>query len=134
MKVEIISKQKNALLHREEIKFEINKAKITPSRKELRDQIAAMCNANSELVIVDDIKHSFGTDYVSGKSRIYENKEYLSKIELAYKVKRHAEKKTETQDEASKPQEKTEEKKEEAKPAEENKEKAKSEEKKEDKK
>lgn len=128
MKVNIVSKQKNRLLHREEIEFEINKAKTTPSRKELREQIAAMCNADSELVIIDDIKHAFGTDYVSGKSRIYESKEDLSKIELAYKVKRHSEKKKET----AKPKEKTEETKaEEVKPAEKGKE-DKSKEKKED--
>lgn len=123
MKVNIVSKQKNRLLHREEIEFEINKAKTTPSRKELREQIAAMCNADSELVIIDDIKHAFGTDYVSGKSRIYESKEDLSKIELAYKVKRHAEKKKET----AKPEEKAEETKiaKEVKPAEDEKEKKK---------
>ena len=110
MKVNIVSKQKNALLHREEITFEVNKAKITPSRKELREQIAAMCNADSELVIVDDIKHSFGTDYVSGKSRVYDNKESLSKIELAYKVKRHTGKAEETKEETSKPEAVAEEK------------------------
>lgn len=114
MKVNIVSKQKNRLLHREEIEFEINKAKTTPSRKELREQIAAICNADSELVIVDDIKHSFGTDYVSGKSRIYESKEDLSRIELAYKVKRHAKKKKED----AKPEEKAKE----AEPAEDKKE------------
>jgi len=102
MKVNIVSKQKNALLHREEIEFEINKTKTTPSRKELREQIAAMCNAESELVIVDDIKHSFGTDYVSGKSRVYDNKENLAKIELAYKIKRHSEKKEEVKEETAK--------------------------------
>ena len=133
MKVNIVSKQKNPLLHREEIEFEINKAKTTPSRKELREQIAAMCNADSELVIVDDIKHSFGTDYVSGKSRIYESKEDLSKIELTYKVKRHSEKKKEAKEKAAKAgtEEKAEEKKEGVKP--EGKEKGKSEKKKEDK-
>ncbi|MFH1240556.1 MAG: 30S ribosomal protein S24e [Candidatus Diapherotrites archaeon] len=127
MKVNIVSKQKNPLLHREEIEFEINKAKTTPSRKELREQIAALCNADSELVIIDDVRHSFGTDYVRGKSRVYESKEGLSKSELAYKVKRHSEKKKEVKEEPSKPkagtEKKSEEKKEDAKPAEDKKEK-----------
>ena len=89
MELNITSKQENPLLNREEIRFEIKKAKITPSRKEVKGKIAAMCNAETELVVIDEIRHSFGKHYVTGNAKIYKNKESMDMIEAKYVLNRN---------------------------------------------
>lgn len=89
MKFDITSKQKNPLLSREEISFEIKDAKKTPSKKELREKIAALSNAKTELVIIDKIKHEFGSECVNGSAKIYENEKALRRTEHEFRINRN---------------------------------------------
>lgn len=82
MKVEIKSKEKNPSLHRTEIEFLVENAEKTPSRKELRDKIAALVDAKPELLIVDSLNHEFGTMRVLGTAKLYEKQEILNRVEL----------------------------------------------------
>jgi len=82
MKVEITNRQKNALLNREEMEFSVDDSALTPSRKELKEKIAALVNAKTELVIIGTIEKEFGSKAVKGVARIYSDEKTLKKTEL----------------------------------------------------
>ena len=89
MKFNIVSKEKNQALHRDELKFEISDAKITPSVKELREKIAALNNTKTELVIIDRITHKFGSKDVIGEAKVYENANVLNEIEPKHRINKN---------------------------------------------
>ncbi len=89
MDVHILNKQKNPLLHREEILFEIKEAKTVPPRKELRRKIAALCNAKEDVVIVGKINQKFGLHYITGSANIYDSKEKMERIERDYLINKN---------------------------------------------
>ena len=82
MKVEITNRQKNTLLNREEMEFSVDDSAVTPSRKELKEKIAALVNAKTELVIIGTIEKEFGSKAVKGVARIYSDEKTLKKTEL----------------------------------------------------
>ena len=82
MKVEIEEKIKNQSLHRTEIKFRVENAEKTPSRADIREKLTAMLGAKPECLIVDSMRHEFGTMQVSGKAKLYENPEFALRLEL----------------------------------------------------
>jgi ribosomal protein S24E len=82
VKVEITNKQKNVLFNREEIEFSVEEAATTPARKDLREKIAALTNAKTELVIIGKINNAFGSKAVNGTARVYANEADLKKTEL----------------------------------------------------
>ncbi len=84
MKVDIVSKEKNKLLEREEIEFEIKDSKSSPSRKEVRESIAALSETKPENVVIEEISSNFGTKDFGGKARVYDKIENLKKTELKY--------------------------------------------------
>ncbi|MFH1752373.1 MAG: 30S ribosomal protein S24e [archaeon] len=98
MNLEIINKEKNDLLGRAEIKFEV-KADKTPSRKELKKKIAALTNSKEELIIVDKIKQEFGFHKTTGLAKIYVNRIELEKTEPKYLLNRNEGKKEEKKEE-----------------------------------
>ncbi|RLG71061.1 MAG: 30S ribosomal protein S24e, partial [Candidatus Iainarchaeum archaeon] len=81
MEVKIIKREKNPLLRREEILFEIEDVKATPSRQEVFNKLVALLNANAELLVIKNIKSKFGTNIVEGKAHLYSSKEVLEKLE-----------------------------------------------------
>ncbi len=89
MKIQVVKKQKNPVLHREEIDFKIEDAKIVPSRKEVRQQLAALLNAKEDVIIVQNIMHEFGQHLVKGYAKLYENGDFLKQVELQYMVNRN---------------------------------------------
>lgn len=82
MKLEIQGKKENPLIGRQEISFSVTETKATPSRKELREAIAAQTNSKEKNIIVDVLDTRFGTTDFKGEARVYENEEQLKKIEL----------------------------------------------------
>ncbi len=81
MKANVLQKQKNPLLHREEVVLEVEADK-TLSRKELREKIALQLNAELENVSVEKIQQPFGSKKMKVFVRVYDSKEALEKIEL----------------------------------------------------
>ncbi|MCH7902447.1 hypothetical protein IIC68_01715, partial [archaeon] len=67
---------------RQEISFSVTETKATPSRKELREAIAAQTNSKEKNIIVDVLDTRFGTTDFKVEARVYENEEQLKKIEL----------------------------------------------------
>lgn len=84
MKIDIVSKTKQAALGREELSFEIKDSKVPPSRKEVRESLAALTDSKPDNVIVEKISTRFGTTNFGGIARVYKNIENLEKTELKY--------------------------------------------------
>lgn len=82
MKLEIQEKKENPLIGRQEISFSVTDIKATPSRKEIREAIAAQTSSDEKNIIVDVLDTRFGTTDFKGEARVYENEEQLKKIEL----------------------------------------------------
>lgn len=90
MNVRITQKQKNPALKREEIKFEAKESKTTPTRKELREKIAALNGSKPELVIIEKISTRFGSTAIDGTAFAYENEENMKKTELEHLINKSA--------------------------------------------
>ncbi|MDD5148005.1 MAG: 30S ribosomal protein S24e [Candidatus ainarchaeum sp.] len=90
MDVKITQKQKNPVFHREEITFEVRESKATPTRKELREKIAALTGAKPELVIIEKISTRFGSTFVGGKALAYEEEKGMQKTELGHLINKSA--------------------------------------------
>ncbi|MDP2666866.1 MAG: hypothetical protein Q8P05_05205 [Candidatus Diapherotrites archaeon] len=89
MEIEIEGRHKNPLLHREELNFELLDVKTIPDRKTLRTRLAAQLGVDEQLVIIENIDHTFGTSRVVGFAKKYDSMEDLLRIEPEYARKRH---------------------------------------------
>ncbi len=89
MKVEITSKHDNHILNRKEINFTVKDAQATPSRKELREKIAALAGADEKTLVIDVLKTSYGTTQVLGVARVYKTEKDLRATELRQIVERN---------------------------------------------
>lgn len=87
MSVEITSDTKNPLLQRREIEFTAS-GKTTPSRKELKAELAKVLKADEKLIVIDFIDQKMGTNINTGKVKVYDNEGVLKKISLGYKTQR----------------------------------------------
>ena len=142
MKLEIKEQKKNPLLNRTEIEGVIEFDDKTPSRIEVKAELAKKAKAKEDLVVISHIYTSFGARKARVIANVYDDAESMKKLERKNLIEKNVpkveEKKEETTEEA-KPEaaEKPAEKKEEApeaKPEEEKKEEAPAEEKAEEKK
>jgi small subunit ribosomal protein S24e len=122
MKVNLTKRDKNPLLHREELAFEVSDTRTTPSRKDLIAKIAALTNAKPEAVVITKVEAVYGSTGAVGAAKVYESPEFLKAVESGHLTKRGLkEKKEEKKEEAPKPEAKEEKKPEapaEEKPAE----------------
>lgn len=89
MKIEIKEKKENALLKKQEIIFEATELKQTPSKKEIQGKIAALLNANENLVVIENIGQKFGSRVFEGKAAVYADKENMLKTSQKFLLKRN---------------------------------------------
>ena len=120
MKVEIISDEKNPLLGRREAEFQLVES-VTPSRHELKAELAKVLKAKEELIVIDVVDQKTGSNLTTGRVKIYETGDIKQKVDLDYKDKRGVKEKKEEAAPAEVPTEEPKEEtpKEEEKPAEE---------------
>ncbi len=83
MRVNIISKEENPLYSRTEIEFEAKDTPNTPSRKELREQISALVDADGKSMVVDVLRQSYGTSEIRGSARVYKDEKAMRRAEVA---------------------------------------------------
>ena len=132
MKVEIIEKVENPFFNRTEIKFRADhKGGPTPTRMDVRAQLASQLNVAEELLVIEKLASTHGRQVASGIARAYGTRERLEELEPKYLLKRDMPK--EAKPEAEKPPEKPKAKKPPEKPLEKPKEVAKPEKPKEEK-
>ena len=89
MEITILSETSNPLLHRVDVSFLIDHAGPTPNRIEVRDNLAARLNKNTEEVIIRKIRTQFGTRKTIGDAKIYENSDFAQSIEQDHIILRN---------------------------------------------
>ena len=121
MNLEIKSKTENPLLHRIEVKAELNFTGSTPSKEDVKKQIAEKAASKPELTIVKKIETIFGLEKANVLAYVYKDKDNMKKIEPKEGKKKKGDKpkakeEKKPKEEAPKEEVKKEEPKEEAKP------------------
>jgi len=88
MELEIINRNDNPLLEREEINFRVMHPKdASPRRKQVREQLAAALNIKASLVVIDQMKADFGRPETVGYAKFYRNVKSMQSIEAPYILK-----------------------------------------------
>ena len=115
MKVKIVSKEQNPLLKRKEVTFRIEHDQNggTPTRVEVRKQLATLLKTDLELVYIKQVKTKTGTMVAVGEANAYESIKQANLIEPKHIIARNAPpKKPEKAEESQTPAEPTEKKEE----------------------
>ncbi|AEH60357.1 Ribosomal protein S24e [Methanosalsum zhilinae DSM 4017] len=89
MDISIKEDKNNALLHRRELNFVASYDGATPKRIDVRNKLAAMLNIDSELVVIQSITNMFGKQEASGYAKVYEDADYMKKIESKHILNRN---------------------------------------------
>jgi len=87
MSIEITSENKNPLLGRKEVEFQLV-SKITPTRSGLKAELAKALKAKEELIVIDIVDQKTGSNLTTGKAKVYEKEDVMAKVDLAYRSKR----------------------------------------------
>ena len=87
MKINILKEENKPLLSRTEINSEIEFEGKTPSKEEVKKEIAKIKKKDESLVAVKNIHVKFGTRKAKSFIYIYENKKDMDRIEPRIKVK-----------------------------------------------
>ena len=130
MKLKIVSKEQNPLMKRKEVTFRVEHAQTggTPTRVEVRKQLATLLKTDLDLVYVKQLETKTGTMVAIGEANAYDSVEQAKLVEPEHIIARNSA--SEKPKEAPAPKEKPEESKEESQPTEEAAEEKKKEEKK----
>ena len=108
MKLKIISKEQNPLLKRKEVTFSVEHAQTggTPTRVEVRKQLATLLKTDLELVYVKHVETKTGTMVAIGEANAYDSIEQAKLMEPKHIIARNAT--PEKPEEAQTPEESTE--------------------------
>lgn len=92
MKLKIVSKEQNPLIKRTEVTFRIEHDQTggTPSRAEVRKEVAALLKTKLELVYVKKLETKTGTMVAVGEANAYESSEQAKLVEPKHIVARNA--------------------------------------------
>jgi ribosomal protein S24E len=91
MDIEILKEKDMQLLSRKRVSAMIQSEGPTPSRLDLKKQLAKKLNKDPELVILKHIYPKYGKSDVKVIAHVYDNKEELEKFELKKLVEKHKE-------------------------------------------
>lgn len=81
MKLELTEKKPNKLLHRTEIRGTVTFDGATPSRKDVREQVAAALKVDAGLVVSKEIYAPYGAYNATILAYAYDNADALNRIE-----------------------------------------------------
>ncbi len=92
MKLKIVAKEKNPLMKRTEVTFSIDHDQTggTPSRAEVRTQLAALLKTKLELVYVKHLETKTGTMVAVGEANAYDSAEQAKLVEPKHIIARNA--------------------------------------------
>ncbi|MDI6644492.1 MAG: 30S ribosomal protein S24e [Methanobacteriaceae archaeon] len=92
MEINIKDQKENKLLNRTEIQFDcIYQGEATPRILDVKNKLVAMLNAKKELLVIDQIKPSFGEGRANGYAKLYDSQESLADIETNYIIEKNKE-------------------------------------------
>lgn len=90
MDINIVEQKKNPLLSRVEVRFTVSHLNAqTPSRDQIREQLAAKLGSKKGLVVVDSMNSVFGKSETKGYARLYETPEAIGQNEPDHLLKRN---------------------------------------------
>ncbi|MFW6382678.1 MAG: 30S ribosomal protein S24e [Haloferacaceae archaeon] len=89
MEIDVISQEKNPMLHRTDVRFEISHEDATPSRLSVRDSLAATLDKDSAEVIVHELDTKFGMRKTVGYAKVYDSPEIALEVEQDYMLDRN---------------------------------------------
>ena len=91
MKIKITSQEYNPLLKRKEVTFKVEheETRGTPPRFEVRKGLAALLNANLELVYIKRVETKTGAMIATGEANVYNSVEQAKLVEPEYIVARN---------------------------------------------
>ena len=92
MKLKIVSKEQNPLLKRKEVTFSVEHAQTggTPTRVEVRKQLATLLKTKLELVYVKQVETKTGTMVAIGEANAYDSIEQAKLMEPKHIIARNA--------------------------------------------
>ncbi|MBN2141830.1 hypothetical protein JW711_00730 [Candidatus Woesearchaeota archaeon] len=96
-----MSEEKNALLHRKEVKARIAFEQATPSRKDIQKEAAAKLGADAKLVLVTRVTPDIGSSSAQVEIKVYEDAKVMDAVEHDYMMKRNAPKTEKKEGEAA---------------------------------
>ena len=85
MELKIISKKEDPLLSRTKIEVEVVFEKATPSSEEIKSKLATDLGKDGKLIVVKGIYTIRGLKKAKNISYVYENEDYLKRIEVGKK-------------------------------------------------
>ncbi|MGD9130561.1 MAG: 30S ribosomal protein S24e [Candidatus Bathyarchaeota archaeon] len=119
MKLKIVSKEQNPLMKRKEVTFRVEHAQTggTPTRVEVRKQLATLLKTDLDLVYVKQLETKTGTMVAIGEANAYDSVAQAKLVEPEHIITRNSA--PEKPEEAPAPEEKPGEPEEESQPTEE---------------
>ncbi|MBS7623985.1 30S ribosomal protein S24e [Candidatus Bathyarchaeota archaeon] len=91
MKIKVLKNRRDEILKRNEIIFTVHHDNSpTPSRVEVRREIASMFKVDIERVYIRRMEGVTGTNMTIGEAHIYDSPEYAKAIEPKHIILRHS--------------------------------------------
>lgn len=91
MEINVNEKIENPLLNRTEIHFDcIYQGEATPKIMDVKNRLIATLDVDKNLLVVHNLKPSYGEGKANGYAKIYDSEESLAKIEKDHVVKKNA--------------------------------------------
>jgi len=92
MKLKIVSKEQNPLMKRMEVTFSVEHAQTegTPTRVEIRKQLATLLKTDLDLVYVKQLETKTGTTVTVGEANAYDSIEQAKLVEPEHIIARNA--------------------------------------------
>ena len=92
MKLKIVSKEQNPIMKRKEVTFSVEHAQTggTPTRVEVRKQLATLLKTKLELVYVKQLETKTGTMVAIGEAKAYDSIEQAKLMEPKHIIARNA--------------------------------------------
>jgi small subunit ribosomal protein S24e len=92
MEINVNEKIENPLLNRTEIQFDCTyQGDATPKIMDVKNRLVAILDVDKNLLVVHNLKPSYGEGKANGYAKIYDSEESLSKIEMDHVVEKNKE-------------------------------------------
>lgn len=99
MEINVNEKIENPLLNRTEIHFDCTyQGEATPKVMEVKNRLVATLDVDKKLLVVHNLKPSYGEGKATGYAKLYDSEESLNKIEREHVVKKNQEVATEAEE------------------------------------
>ncbi|ACV24693.1 30S ribosomal protein S24e [Methanocaldococcus fervens] len=89
MEIKILSERYNPLLKRKEYRFIVDHDGATPTFKDVKLKLAAILNANKDLLIVEKIVEEAGMQRARGYAKLYDNEEMMKLVEREHILRKN---------------------------------------------